>query len=152
MDGLRRWMLLFCCGCILYGLLENLLPRRGTFPVIKAAVILYIILILLSPVHGIRMPLPEIREYSFSAVQEAPLPQDAVLQSAAAVLRQKLEKALAACGQEAVLTGLWLDGSAAELTGVRLRLQAGAQTDKAKVQRLCDGLLGMEGAYEWQDG
>ncbi len=153
MEALLHGILLLCCGCILYGLLENLLPQRGLYPVIKAVVTLYILLILLSPVQSIGTPL-RVRE-------EAPLTpptvetqgaQQGFLRQMSAALQKTLSDALLAAGEDVRLLRVEVQGTGTRIEAVRLFLQAGENGDVASAERLCDSLLGMEAAYEWENG
>ncbi len=152
MEGLRYWVLRLCCGAVLYGVLENLLPRQGVFPVIKMVTVLYIILLLLSPVQGQLWQHPLLPQ----PAQQVALPaeetvKETVRQKTADVLQQRLEQALAAQGKGARLASVQLCGEGDCIGSVRLRLRADGTVDKAAVEKLCDSLLGVEGAYEWED-
>lgn len=156
MDELRRWVLMLCCGCVFYGMLENLLPRRGAFPVIKAVAVLYIMLMLLSPVGKLRPDksfLPDLSVSSGGAVLQQET--DGFTQSAADVLRYSLVEALKAEDVGATLQEVRLQCSGNEIRSVHLVFQVLSEMteeDKLQIQQFCDGLLGMEGAYEWREG
>lgn len=152
METFQRWILLLCCGAVLYGVVENLLPRQGVFPVIKAVLTLYIILILLSP--GKMMPEPVLAEITVPAVTTEPSvdEQSSVLEKTAVLLRMKLTDALREQGVNVQIAEVSLQQRGQEIQTVALRLRAGEETDCAAVERLCDGLLGVKGTYEWEAG
>ncbi len=152
METFQRWILLLCCGAVLYGVVENLLPRQGVFPVIKAVLTLYIILILLSP--GKTLQEPVLAEVSFPIMtQEVSLTeQSAVLDKTAALLRGKLSNALQEQDVDVQITEVSLQRHGQEIRSVILRLRSGKETDCAAVEQLCDSLLGVKGTYEWENG
>ncbi len=152
MEGLRYWVLRLCCGAVLYGVLENLLPRQGVFPVIKTVVVLYIVLLLLSPVQEQLWEQPLLQPAQQVLLPAEETGKESIRQKTADVLQQRLEQALAAQGGGAQLLSVQLRGEGDCIESVGLRLRADDQVDKAAVQKLCDSLLGVEGAYEWEDG
>lgn len=149
METLQRWVLLLCCGAILYGVVENLLPRQGTFPVIKAVAVLYIVLILLSPaksVGEVSLELPEVSQDLSVSMQE---PEQTVLNRSAVLIKEFLTQELCAAGLDAPIEAVTLsetDGT------VRVLFCADEGTEQSAVERLCDEKLGVKGIYEWKSG
>ncbi len=153
MEKLRHWVMLLCCGCILYGLLENLLPRRDTFPVIKAVAVLYIVSILLSPAQSLVALGTGWERQAPETVATAPvLRQDAFLQRTEQLLYASLAEALQTQAPEAELLFLRLEGDEAQITEVHLKLRVPETVDREEIRRSCNDLLGMEGNYEWETG
>ncbi len=153
MEAVRHWLLQGCSGCILYGLLENLLPRRGVYPVIKAVVTLYILLVLLSPVHSIgdlEVQLPQLPEESAAAALPGQTQQQ-FWDTAAGVLQAQLTEALASAGCRARLLAVVPQTDGDTLLSVELRLSAQDSADKAAAQALCDSLLELPAAYIWEN-
>ena len=149
MELLQRWVLLLCCGAVLYGAVENLLPRQGVFPVIKMTAILYIVLILLSPVkhaEKVTFELPELPQGVSVQTDEM---QQAVLKRSALLLKEELSEALRADGQDVQVAGL----TVSETDGtVHVLLYAGEHADRTAAEQLCNERLGVKGNYEWKDG
>lgn len=80
---------------------------------------------------------------------------DGFAQRTAAVLRYSLTDALKAEGTKAKLQDVQLQCSGNEIRSVHLVFQVLSEMteeNKLQIQQLCDGLLGMEGAYEWREG
>lgn len=150
MAVLRQWVLVFCCGCILYGTMENLLPRRGVYPVIKMVFTLYIVLILLSPA-GAAAAL-RTTGASQTPASSVTVPQADVLAGAAKTLQETLQDALRQAGLTVQLRRVQLEGSAETVTGVRLLFSDATPQERQAAQILCDSLLEMEAAYEWENG
>lgn len=149
METLRHWALLLCSGCILYGLLENLLPRRGVYPVIKTVAVLYILLILLSPARSVDALLgQEVAPAPPVEVSDASM--DGFWQKTAQDLQQRLQQALTAAGLDAQLLNVRLQTDGGSLQQVQLYLRRGTAEDQA-VRQLCDSLLGFAAAYEWEE-
>ena len=149
METLQRWVLLLCCGAVLYGVVENLLPRQGVFPVIKAVAILYIVSILLSPIQRVKSTVPEIPTLSQSAAVQSEEAQRMVLEKSAALLKAELSEILYAAGQDVQIEKLILSETDA---AAHIFFVAGEQTDRSEAERLCNEWLGAKGNYEWKDG
>ena len=49
MYEIQQWVRMICVLCVLYCLLESILPEKEPFPVIKLACVLYILIALISP-------------------------------------------------------------------------------------------------------
>ena len=151
MEALRRWILLLCSGCILYGLLENLLPRRGVWPVIKAVAVLYILLVALSPVQSLALPengWPPLEEAS-SALPTDPAVQEAFWRQTGEELQKTLSQALEEAGVDARLLEAKLSG---ENASVQLRLWVRDEAAQAAARQLCDSLFETAAEYEWEYG
>ncbi len=150
MNTLCRWVLLFCSGCILYGLLENLLPRRGVYPVIKTVVTLYILLVVLSPVGslggGQLPPLPPAAENWQPGADS-----DLFWQKTAQALQTQLSQALADAGWQSRLLAVEVQTREDQVTGVALRLWLAPGEQAGAVQQLCDSLLDVPAAYSWDE-
>ena len=149
MDKLQRLLLLFCCGCILYGLLENLLPKKGVFAAVKAAAVLYLILLVLSAGQG-QMTFSFFPDAFSDAVPPLAFEADAaaVNEKTAVVLRERLADALRESGLACELTAVRLPKDETESDGVTLTVLAQEQ-DREKIRCICDGMLGFAAAYIW---
>lgn len=148
MQALRQWVLLFCSGCILYGLLENLLPRRGVYPVIKTVAVLYILLVLLSPAGSLgAAALPQVPAAPSAA--ESAADDSGFWELTAKTLRQDLAGQLAARGWQSEVLAARLQARGAQLA-VTLWLRLAEGEDAEALCRLCDSLLGVPAAYRWE--
>ena len=148
METLQRWVLLFCCGAVLYGVVENLLPRQGVFPVIKAVAVLYIVLILLSPIKNVEQTVPKLLEMPQSVSPQPEDAQRAVLERAAVLVKERLASALRAAGADVRIGEVVLS----QTNGSVYVLFCGGAEARAEVERLCDEQLGVKGVYEWKEG
>lgn len=151
MSALQQWMLLFCCGCVLYGVLENILPRKGIFPVIKTVIVLYILLILLSP-SGFRSVIKNVRLPDFQQEISLPDTQSGFDESLRRVLQQRVAAVLAVSGENARVVRLELSIRNGQISQVSIRLHTEGECDRQKLMQLCDDCLGLEGSYEFEDG
>lgn len=66
MEFIKQWAMLLCVMCVLYSVLEGILPQKEPYPVIKLAGTLYILIVLLSPARqqafkDIKFDVPDIR-------------------------------------------------------------------------------------------
>ncbi len=65
MSAINQWVLLICTLCVLYSILESILPEKQPFNVIKFVCVIYIIISIISPSQTISLD-----NLSFEIVQE----------------------------------------------------------------------------------
>lgn len=155
MSGVRQWVLLLCCGCILYGIIENLLPRKGVYPVIKAVFTLYILLILLSPVKTVFGSSGYLAQNNFSAAESVTASEvstENFLNKTEAILQTKLENGLESSGLDVQLETLEVSGNQENIDRIFVRLRLGENTTQSQAEQLCNDLLGVKGVYEFENG
>ena len=148
MEKIKRLLLLFCCGCILYGLLEDLLPKKGVFAAVRVTAALYLILLVLSVGRGQTELLTSANAFSVGVPSISfEADADAVNEKTALVLQEKLADALREGGFACELTSVRFDENETD-GGVTLTVTASEQ-EREKIQRLCNGMLGFTAAYIW---
>ncbi len=153
MENFRHWVLLGCGGCVLYGLLENLLPKRGVYPVIKAVIVLYILLLLLSPAGSVGAWETDRSPAQMPA--DSSLPQEELQnvfwQRTALEVNQTLTAALAKNHLPVQVLEVMPLCENNALKELHITLFAVQPVDAQTVQAVCDSLLEVPAAYIWEN-